>query len=673
MGKPSNAQTGNGPSDTFAPQSVAPVTVARPTTQTKSPPTSTLTASLTLRPPLPSRQSSLVRHPDATSVDDGEEETFHDAFDQIPVDSAIPQAQTSSSKPQRTSGLQQSPLPAQHTTPENEFIYYEGDNFYDAPEYQASTLFPAKPQRASGVQQAPDPLEGASKGKMNIAPRRGARGTTQTSPSAVYYSPAPGRGSCRPAASSTAAPTPNPPTFGTQPLPSFPPAPLFGSVTTPVKKALLIGVDYRTTSNPLRHATKDAIKFGKVLNETLKFPEENLVFITDMAHNTPSCFTPGPKRNQGVGLGWNLPNGTGWQGPIQVKDKKRFVESTRHNMIEGFRWLIRGAKAGDDLVMLFSGHCSYHDGKGPYLVTTGGAGAVEDMVSKNDLLDELVLKVPAGCRLQRPEITQPIFAQIVFDCCHSSALVDLQYCVGSMRPDLRGQSPSEADQPEEVNSEDVRSEETAVAHHITPKLTQAPAPVSTLTCVPTPKNPPTSADPEHQGPIHGSLYGVFQALVPQEPLPPGSFNVETFAPPAATPGPNRASKRPGGVVAAPPPTNSESATSAGATSWFSWAKEMVAAAAPASAPASAPVSAPVSASVSAPSSAPASATPAASKDAKPIASSNQSAEVRRARNFIAEAPRPTDHFEERTEGYVKPVGQVVCILLVVHEPTRADH
>ncbi|KAG8731467.1 hypothetical protein FRC10_001699 [Ceratobasidium sp. 414] len=114
----------------------------------------------------------------------------------------------------------------QHTTPECELIYYEGDNFYDAPEYlaatdpiapQASTLFPAKPRRASGVQQAPDPLEGASKGKMNIAPRRDAWGTTQASPSAVYYSPSPAQRS----------------------PPSFPSAPLLGSVTTPIQRALL--------------------------------------------------------------------------------------------------------------------------------------------------------------------------------------------------------------------------------------------------------------------------------------------------------------------------------------------------------------------------------------------------------------------------------------------------
>ncbi|KAG9086053.1 Ca(2+)-dependent cysteine protease, partial [Ceratobasidium sp. 370] len=569
---------------------------------------------------------------------DDEDGTFHDALDQIPADSAALQVRASSSaKPQRTSGLQQSPLPAQHTTPDSESVHYEGDTFYDAPEYPAAAdpVAPqAKPQRAGGVQQAPDPLEGASKGicknRINVGPPRGTRNTTHASPSVTYYSPAPGRGSCRPAASSVAAPALNLPVLGTQP-PPLPSAPLFGSVTTPVKRALLIGVDYRATSNPLRHATKDAVRFGKVLNETLKFPEENLVFVTDMAQNTPSGFPPGPRRNQGAGLGWNLPNGPCWQGPVLVKDKRRFVEPTRHNMIEGFRWLVRGAKAGDDLVMLFSGHCAYHDGGGPYLITTGGAGGVEDMVSKADLLNELVLKVPAGCQLQ-----------IVFDCCHSSALVDLQYCVGSMRPDPRGQSSSEADHPEAVNSEEVRPGETATAHHITSKPTQAPALVSDLTCAvpPTPKDLPPPTGPERQGPIHASLYGVSQALVPPDPLPPGSFNVEAFTPLAPASGSvgHRAPKRPGGVVAAPPPTNSESSTSTSAASWFAWAKELVV-----------PTAAPV----------PAFAAPTASDDAKPVVGSNQSAEVRRARNFVAEAPRPADYFEERAEGYVKPVGQVI--------------
>ncbi|KAG8701073.1 cytochrome c oxidase subunit 1, partial [Ceratobasidium sp. 394] len=414
MGKSSNTQTGHGPSDTFAAKPVVPVTLAR-SNCTKPPSTSTLTASLTSRPPSPSPERfSPVRHPGITSADD-EDDAFHDALDQIPVDSVALLAQASpSAKPQRTSGLQQSPLSTQHTT--SEPTYYEGDTFYDVSERlaPAEPIAPqTKPQRASGVQQAPEPLEGASKGRIGSRPARGARNTSHASSSTVYYPPTPGRGSSRPAASSIAAPAPNPPGFGTQPPPSFPATPSFFPVaTTPVKRALLIGVDYRNTDNPLRHATKDAVMFGKVLNETLKFPEENLVFVTDMEHNTPSCFTTPPKRNQGASLGLNLANGTSWQGSVEVKDKKRFVQSTRHNMIEGFRWLVRGAKAGDDLVMLFSGHCAYYNGKGPFLVATGGTGAVDDMVSKNDLLDELVLKVPAGCRLQ-----------IVFDCCNSSALV----------------------------------------------------------------------------------------------------------------------------------------------------------------------------------------------------------------------------------------------------------
>ncbi|KAG8710644.1 hypothetical protein FRC08_016889 [Ceratobasidium sp. 394] len=223
-----------------------------------------------------------------------------------------------------------------------------------------------------------------------------------------------------------------------------------------------------------------------------------------------------------------------------------------------------------------------------------------------------------------------------------------------MRPDPRGKSSSEADCAKEINSEQVHSEEPATAHHITSKATQAPAPVSAMSCdMPTPKDPPTSTRPDRQIPIHGSLYGVSQALDPPDPLPPGSFDVVAFTPPAASSGSvgHRAPKRPGGVVAAPPPTNPESGTSTGLTSWFSWAKEMVPCVAWLTwmkemiVPGVTPVLAP--------------AVPATSDDAKPVTGLNQSAEVRRVRNFVAEAPRPTDYFEERTSGYVKPVGQVI--------------
>ncbi|KAG9123126.1 Ca(2+)-dependent cysteine protease [Ceratobasidium sp. 392] len=640
MGNSRKTQAGRGSSESLASQTVAPDTIARPTVQAKHPCTSSLTASLTSRPPSP----SYGQYPGRISVED-EDVVFHDASDPTLAGSICISAPSSvpAKQPQRTSGLQQAPLSA----PDLETTLFEGDVFYDAATHFTAAepiVHPAtlKPQRASGLQQAPEPcVEGASKGRMNVAPPRSGRSTTPATSNANYYFPAPGRGSSRPAASSVAA-APPAPALGAQPLPSLPSGSIFNPVSGPSKKALLVGIDYLGSKQPLKHATRDATKLGKVLSDVLQFSDENLVFVTDQVrNNTSSCFAPSVRRNHGAATGRSLFGGApGWKGLVHTEDKKQFVQSSRHNLIEGFRWLVRGAKSGDDLFMLFSGHCAYYNGEGPYIITTGNGG-VEDFVSKKDLHEELVLKIPKGCRLH-----------IILDCCNSAALFDLQYCVGSMRPDSDDEPSKDGLCLEVAPPEEACLEEPA-AHHITLKSIQAPALVSAPVCEPTTSmcDLSTSSGPERHVPIHGSLYGVSQAVLPADPLPPGSFGEETFA---SSTVPHRAVKRPGGVVAAPPPANSGpsaitttgASAAATATSWFTWAKDMVV---PSSAPAPAPA--------------------AVAEDVKPAAIPNQSAEVRRARNLVAEAPRPIDYFKERKEGYVTPDGEVIIFAAAgAHQP-----
>ncbi|QRV83958.1 ICE-like protease (caspase) p20 domain protein [Ceratobasidium sp. AG-Ba] len=118
------------------------------------------------------------------------------------------------------------------------------------------------------------------------------------------------------------------------------------------------------------------------------------------------------------------PNEPQWQGTVYIDGERRFVHPTRKNIIEGFRYLVKDAKEGDYLVWQFAGHCVYVKDQGPYLVTAGTnfeQPKVEDMISREDIRDELIMRVPRGCRLD-----------IFFEGCYSSAFFNLQYCVGCM-------------------------------------------------------------------------------------------------------------------------------------------------------------------------------------------------------------------------------------------------
>lgn len=92
------------------------------------------------------------------------------------------------------------------------------------------------------------------------------------------------------------------------------------------------------------------------------------------------------------------------------------------NILEGFKWLMEGAQAGDSLFFHYSGHggslrCedgSEADGKDETIIPLDyrTAGQIRD----NVLMQSLVLPCPAGCQLTA-----------VMDCCHSGTVFDLPY------------------------------------------------------------------------------------------------------------------------------------------------------------------------------------------------------------------------------------------------------
>lgn len=100
----------------------------------------------------------------------------------------------------------------------------------------------------------------------------------------------------------------------------------------------------------------------------------------------------------------------------------RDINPTGANILQGFAWLVEGAKAGDDLFMHYSGHGgSVPDDDGDEAdkmdetlvpVDYMEAGQIRD----DDIFDWLVKKIPAGCHLT-----------VIMDCCHSGSILDLPY------------------------------------------------------------------------------------------------------------------------------------------------------------------------------------------------------------------------------------------------------
>lgn len=133
----------------------------------------------------------------------------------------------------------------------------DDDIFYDAEDglVNMPPAAPVKPVRTSGVQQVlSEPfLEGASKGRMGVAP---PRSSARTSPYAsgtvpVYSPPPPARGSSKPAASPYPA-QPPPAPLATR-VPSLFSSPLSASLTAqpqPTKRALLVSLLSRGVLTP---------------------------------------------------------------------------------------------------------------------------------------------------------------------------------------------------------------------------------------------------------------------------------------------------------------------------------------------------------------------------------------------------------------------------------------
>jgi metacaspase-1 len=165
-----------------------------------------------------------------------------------------------------------------------------------------------------------------------------------------------------------------------------------------IKKALLIGINYKNTANELRGCINDVIAIKTVLSSSYGYEEKNILLLTDETH----------------------------------------IKPTAANILEGFKWLISLNPAADfgskytpiaesekaSLFLHYSGHGAQvrdtngdeADGKDETLcpLDFNTAGFITDDVVRA----ELAVKVPKGSKLTA-----------IVDACHSESSFDLTWTV----------------------------------------------------------------------------------------------------------------------------------------------------------------------------------------------------------------------------------------------------
>lgn len=153
-----------------------------------------------------------------------------------------------------------------------------------------------------------------------------------------------------------------------------------------MRKALLIGINYfGHTKGQLQGCINDVHRLSKFLTEDHGYRWEDMVILTDDQQN--------PK-----------------------------AQPTKVNILRAMRWLVSGARRGDSMFLLFSGH----GGRTPdldgdeddgydetiYPVDYQVAGHIVD----DEMHDIMVRPLPPGARLTA-----------IFDSCHSGTVLDLPY------------------------------------------------------------------------------------------------------------------------------------------------------------------------------------------------------------------------------------------------------
>jgi hypothetical protein len=148
-----------------------------------------------------------------------------------------------------------------------------------------------------------------------------------------------------------------------------------------MKKALLIGINYKNTENQLNGCINDVVQIKELLMRQFSYREENITFITDETD----------------------------------------VKPTKNVILSQLKKLVDNSKNCEEIWIHYSGHGSYvPDYSGDELDGKDEALVPLDFNSAGFILDDdikgILKSMDEGCR-----------CMIIFDCCHSGTAADLLY------------------------------------------------------------------------------------------------------------------------------------------------------------------------------------------------------------------------------------------------------
>jgi len=155
-----------------------------------------------------------------------------------------------------------------------------------------------------------------------------------------------------------------------------------------MKRALLIGINYRGMEGELRGCINDVNNIKNILIENCEFQDKNIRMLTE-----------------------DIPD----------------FHPTHENITKSIMWLVQDILPGDTLVFYFSGHGIHApdtnfdevDGQDEMLVPLDYK--TKGLISDDWMFDNMIRKIP-------PKTTLWAFS----DCCHSGTIMDLKYNIQSL-------------------------------------------------------------------------------------------------------------------------------------------------------------------------------------------------------------------------------------------------